>query len=305
MKINTLPEITPHDIREAHARISPHINRTPVMANKSINKIVEASVFFKCENMQKVGAFKARGATNAVQSLEPGIAQHGVATHSSGNHAQALSWAASIAGIDAYIVMPSNSNRVKIAAVRDYGGKITFCEPTLKARETTLAKVVEETGAQEIHPYNDLRIIAGQATAALEFLEDTGRLDFMMTPVGGGGLLSGTALSCNYFGQGTNVIAAEPDQANDAYLSFIQKEFVPSLNPNTIADGLRTSLGDLTFPIILKYVSQIYTVKEATIISAMRLIWERLKILVEPSASVPLAVLMEGHQELKNKRIGI
>ncbi len=305
MKLNSLPEISFHDIREAHERIRPYIHRTPVMASTGINKIVEASVFFKCENLQKVGAFKARGATNAVRSLTPEVAEHGVATHSSGNHAQALSWAASLAGMNAYIVMPSNSSRIKIAAVRDYGGKITFCEPTLQARETMLAKVVAQTGAREIHPYNDLRIIAGQATAALEFLEDMDGLDLLMAPVGGGGLLSGTALSCNYFGQETKVIAAEPEQANDAYLSFIQKEFVPSLNPTTIADGLRTSLGSLTFPIILKYVNQIYTVKEATIISAMRLIWERLKILVEPSASVPLAVLMEDHQELKHKRIGI
>ena len=296
---------TPQEIHDAHHRIRPYIHHTPVMSNKSINKLVGAELLFKCENMQKVGAFKARGATNAVLSLPEELRANGVATHSSGNHAQALSWAASLVGADAFIVMPSNSSRVKIEAVRDYGGKITFCEPTLSSRETTLKKVIDKTGATEIHPYDDLRIIAGQATAALELIEERVAIDMVMAPVGGGGLLSGTALSCHYFSPDTQVIGAEPKQADDAFRSFTERKFIPSVNPDTIADGLRTSLGKLTFPIILNHVSRIYTVKEATIITAMRLIWERMKILVEPSSAVPLAVFLEEHEELKGKRIGI
>jgi len=305
MTLTPSPRPSPQEIREAHIRIRPHIHRTPLMSNQSINKMVDAELIFKCENMQKVGAFKARGATNAVLSLSEDMQAKGVATHSSGNHAQALSWAASLVGAKAHIVMPSNSNRVKIEAVKGYGGKIIFCEPTLSSRETTLKKIIDETGATEIHPYDNLRIIAGQATATIEMLEDTGSLDMVMVPVGGGGLLSGTALSCHYFSPGTQVVAAEPEQADDAFRSFTQQKFIPSVNPDTIADGLRTSLGKLTFPIILNHVTRIFTVKEETIITAMRLIWERMKILVEPSAAVPLAVFLEDHDELKGKRIGI
>lgn len=297
--------LTATDLLEAHDRIRPFIHRTPVFSSTSINRLVNATVFFKCENLQKAGAFKARGATNAVQALDRQARQNGVATHSSGNHAQALTWAASIAGTKAFMVMPSNSSRVKISAVRGYGGTIVFCEPTLKAREATLSRVIKETGATEIHPYNNYRVIAGQATAALELLEDTSGLEIVMAPVGGGGLLSGTALACTYFGREIPVFGAEPELANDAYLSFTHKKLIPSRNPQTVADGLRTSLGDLTFPIILKHVSRIYTVTEESIIRAMRLIWERLKILVEPSASVPMAVLLEGHPEMKKKKIGI
>jgi len=189
--------------------------------------------------------------------------------------------------------------------VKEYGGKITFCEPSLSSRETTLKKVIDKTGATEIHPYDDLRIIAGQATATIEILEDTEALDMVMAPVGGGGLLSGAALACHYFSPVTQVVAAEPEQADDAFQSFTQRKFIPSINPDTIADGLRTSLGELTFPIILNHVTRIFTVKEETIIPAMRLIWERMKILVEPSAAVPLAVFLEDHEELKGKRVGI
>ncbi len=299
------PRPSPQEIRDAHNRIRPYIHRTPLMSNQSINKMVDAELIFKCENMQKVGAFKARGATNAVLSLPEDLQANGVATHSSGNHAQALSWAASLVGADAYIVMPSNSSRVKVEAVKGYGGKITFCEPTLSSRETTLKKVIDKTGATEIHPYDDLRTIAGQATATVEILEETQALDMVMAPVGGGGLLSGTALACHYFSPGTQAVAAEPEQADDAFRSFTQRKFIPSVNPDTIADGLRTSLGELTFPIILNHVTRIYTVKETTIIAAMRLIWERMKILVEPSAAVPLAVFLEGDDELKGKRVGI
>ncbi|MFH1936742.1 MAG: pyridoxal-phosphate dependent enzyme, partial [Bacteroidota bacterium] len=293
------------EIEEAHRRIFPFIHRTPVLTCQGINRVVDASIWFKCENMQKVGAFKARGATNAVRSLDPALLHRGVATHSSGNHAQALAWAAILAGVNAHIVMPSNSNRVKVEAVKTYGGEITFCKPTLEARETTLASVIEQTGATEIHPYNNLKIIAGQATAAVELLDERDDLDFVMAPVGGGGLLSGTALACHYLAPQIGVIAAEPAQADDAFRSFTQRRFIPSINPNTIADGLRTSLGSLTFPIILTFVDRVVTVKEESIITAMRLLWERMKVVVEPSAAVPLAVLLEGNEEFRGKRIGI
>jgi threonine dehydratase len=262
-------------------------------------------VFFKCENFQKVGAFKARGATNAVLSLSESETSRGVATHSSGNHAQALSWAASLRSIPAYIVMPENSSRVKIDAVKEYGGIIRFCKPTLAAREETLKEVIAETGAVEIHPYNNLHIIAGQASAATELIEDIGNLDLILVPVGGGGLLSGTALAAHYFSPQTKVIAAEPEMANDAWLSFTRKSFVPSVNPETIADGLRTSLGSYTFPIILNHVVNIVMVSEESIITAMRFTWERMKILIETSSAVPLAALMENKIDVKGKKTGV
>jgi len=293
------------DIREAHGRIRPFINHTPVLTSSAINRMFNAQLFFKCENFQKVGAFKARGATNAVRSLDETNLRKGVATHSSGNHAQALSWAAALAGAKAYIVMPSNSSPVKVEAVKGYGGMITFCEPTLSARETTLQKVMNETGAVEIHPYNDPRIIAGQATSALELIEEIPDLDMIIAPVGGGGLLSGTALSAHYFSRAAHVIAAEPEQADDAFRSFTSGNFVPSLNPQTIADGLRTSLGSLTYPIIQKHVSGIVTVSEESIVRAMKFIWERMKVIVETSSSVPFAAIMENKISIGGKRVGI
>jgi threonine dehydratase len=296
---------TTEDILQAANRIRPYINRTPVMTSSTLDRMTGAELFFKCENFQKVGAFKARGATNAIFSLEESETVRGVCTHSSGNHAQALAWAASLRNIPSYIVMPENSSPVKINAVKDYGGIITFCEPTLEARESTLKEVINKTGAIEIHPYNNLRIIAGQATSAAELFEETEKLDILIAPVGGGGLLSGSALSTYYFSHGTKVIAAEPEQANDAWLSFTQKKFVPSMHPNTIADGLRTSLGSLTFPIILQYVSEIITVSEEAIIIAMRLVWERMKILIETSSAVPVAALLSGKIDAKGKRVGI
>ena len=296
---------TPEIIEAAHRRIHPYIHCTPLMTSRAVNEMVDAELVFKCENFQKVGAFKFRGASNAVFSLSEEEMSHGVATHSSGNHAAALALAASLRGIKAYIVMPSNSSKVKVAAVEHYNGIITFCKPTLKAREETLAKVLLQTNAAEIHPYNDYRIIAGQATAAKELIEEGGLFDVIMAPVGGGGLLSGTALSAKYFSPSTHVIAAEPMQADDAYQSFYQKRFVPSVNPNTIADGLRTSLGKLTYPIIQEHVQQIVRTSEAGIVQAMRIIWERMKILVEPSSAVPLAALLEKTFEHKGLRIGI
>lgn len=292
-------------ILRAANRIRPYINRTPVLTCSTIDKAYQSQVYFKCENFQKVGAFKARGAMHAMLTLSTDRIRNGVATHSSGNHAQALSWAASIAGTDAFIVMPSNSSRIKVNAVNDYGGKITFCEPTLQARETTLDRVLHDTGAAEVHPYNDYSIIAGQATAALELLEEVPDLELIIAPVGGGGLLSGTALAIHYFHPGASVIAAEPEQANDAFLSFTSRVFHPSINPLTIADGLRTSLGSLTFPIILEHVTSIVTVSEKSIVAAMKYLWERMKIVIEPSSAVPFAAIMEGKIDITSRKTGI
>jgi len=299
----TIPELT--DIRLAADRIQPWIHRTPVLKNETINCLFNAEIYFKCENFQKAGAFKSRGACNAVFSLQDEDFSKGVATHSSGNHAQALARAAKLRGCNAHIVMPENSSSVKVAAVKHYGGKITFCKPTLSSRESTLKDVIARTGATEIHPYNDYRIIAGQATAALELIEEQNDFDIIMTPVGGGGLLSGTALCARYLSPETNVIAAEPAGADDAYRSFYGGSFVPSTNPNTIADGLLTSLGSITFPIIQQYVDQIVTVSEESIIEAMKLVWERMKIIIEPSSAVPLASIMENKVDHQRKKIGI
>jgi threonine dehydratase len=233
------------------------------------------------------------------------LLQYGVCTHSSGNHAAALSRIAGIRNVKAYIVMPENSSRIKISAVEHYGGIIQFCKPNLESRESTLKEVQERTGATEIHPYNDFRIIAGQATAAMELLEDTEALDHVMAPVGGGGLLSGTALAVSYFSPGTKVIAAEPGGADDAFRSFTSGKLIPSSNPKTIADGLLTSLGSLTFPVILEHVHEIQTVSEKSIVLAMKLVWERMKIIIEPSSAVPLAAVLENEKFYKNKRTGI
>ena len=292
-------------IRMAAERIRPYIHRTPLLVNASINKITGGDIFFKCENLQKAGAFKSRGACNAVFSLSEDQLKKGVGTHSSGNHAQALARAASLRETDAYIVMPETSPRVKVAGVESYGGKITFCKPTLEAREETLQKILMETGALEIHPYNDHIIIAGQATCAMEIYEEQQGFDIIMAPVGGGGLLSGTALSTKYLSPGTRLIAAEPEMADDAYRSFYQGKFIPSTNPKTIADGLLTSLGSLTYPIIKEYVHDIVTVSEDGIIQAMRLIWERMKIIIEPSSAVPLAAILEKKLEVGGKKVAI
>lgn len=292
-------------VLDAMERIKPYINRTRVLTCSTINDLTGGNLFFKCENFQKAGAFKSRGATNAVFQLDESELSRGVATHSSGNHAAALALAAKRRGIKAHIVMPDNSNKVKVRAVEHYGGIITFCAPTLISREETLKEVLAETGAIEIHPYNDLRIIAGQSTAALEILEDHPDINLIIAPVGGGGLLSGTALAARYFGKQVKVIAAEPENANDAYQSFHSKTFVPSVNPDTIADGLRTSLGSLTFPIILEYVDDIVTVSEQSIVNAMRLIWERMKIIVEPSSAVALAAILERKINVKGLKTGI
>jgi threonine dehydratase len=296
---------TINDIRQAAERIKPHAHRTPVLTCASLNRMLEAELFFKCENFQKVGAFKFRGACNTVFSLSEAEAQRGVATHSSGNHAAALALAARLRGIEAHIVMPKNAPEIKKAAVTGYGGSIVFCEPTLEARESTLANVVQETGATFIHPYNDPRVIAGQGTAALELCEDVADLDVVMTPVGGGGLLSGTAITVAALSPATRVIAAEPAGADDAYRSLQTGKIQPSITPQTIADGLLTSLGELTFAIIQQHVAQIVTVSEEAIVSAMRHVWERMKIIIEPSAAVPVGALLEKHVDLTGQRIGV
>jgi threonine dehydratase len=293
------------DIRDAATRIHPYIHRTPTLTCKSIDKIVGGNLYFKCENFQKVGAFKARGATNAVFSLSQAELANGVATHSSGNHAAALALAAQSRGIKSYVIMPTNTPQVKKDAVAGYHAEIIFCAPTLEAREAGLGKVVEETGAVFIHSYNDDRIIAGQATASLELLDDVTDLDVVMTPIGGGGLTSGTALTVKSLSPGTKMLAVEPERADDAYRSFQQGKIVPSQNPTTIADGLLTSLGDKTFAIIQKYADNIVTVSEQGIVEAMRMIWERMKIIIEPSAAVPVAAILTNRINIKGKRVGI
>ena len=300
-----MPAPGKEDILKAAERIRPYLHRTPVLTSEIINTITGAEIYFKCENFQKAGAFKSRGATNAVFSLGPDELMKGVATHSSGNHAAALARAARLKQIPAYIVMPENSSKVKIEAVKHYGGNITFCIPTLEAREVTLKMILSQTHAFEIHPYNDYKIIAGQATAALELTEEKPGLDLVIAPVGGGGLLSGTALACHYFSPGTKVIAAEPDGADDAFQSFSQKKFIPSVHPETIADGLRTSLGNLTFPIISNLVSEIITVTDDITIQAMKLVWERMKIIIEPSSAVALAIVLQHKQKFAGQKIGI
>ena len=294
-----------NNIEAAHRIVAQYAHHTPVLTSKSISEITRGNLFFKCENFQKVGAFKFRGACNAVFSLSDEDAQKGVATHSSGNHAAALALAARMRGVAAHIVMPDNSPEIKKKAVAGYGAKITFCEPTLQARETTLAKIVAETGATEIHPYNNFHVIAGQGTAAKELIEDFGDFDIIIAPVGGGGLLAGTALSAKYLLPNCKVIAAEPAGADDAFRSFQAKKIIPSVNPKTIADGLLTSLGERNFAIISDKVDDIVTVSEDKIVEAMRMIWERMKIIIEPSSAVPLAAILEGKIDIQNKKTGI
>jgi threonine dehydratase len=296
---------TLNDILKAAERIKPFAHRTPVLTNASLNQQVDAQVFLKCENLQKVGAFKFRGACNAVYSLSDEEAALGLCTHSSGNHAAALALAARMRGIPAYIVMPNNAPSVKKNAVAGYGGLITFCEPTLQARESTLEQIRHDTGATVVHPYNDERVIAGQGTAALELLQDVPDLDVIIAPVGGGGLLSGTAIAATETRKGVRVIAGEPEMADDAFRSMTAGAIIPSENPKTIADGLLTSLGSLTFPIIQQRVEQIVTVSEAGIIDSMKYVWERAKIIIEPSSAVAIGVLWEQKIDLSGLKIGV
>jgi threonine dehydratase len=293
------------EIREAGERIKPFVHRTPILTCETLNRMCEAEIFFKCENFQKTGSFKIRGATNAVFSLSDDAADRGVATHSSGNHGAAVAAAGGWRGVKAYVVMPENAPEVKRDAVAGYGAEIITCRATLEGREEGLAELVERTGAAFIHPYNDYRVIAGQGTAALELCEEAGGLDIVTGPVGGGGLISGTVIAVSGISPETAVIAAEPEEADDAYRSLEAGRIIPVENPDTIADGLRTSLGDLTFGIIRKGVERIVTVSEEEIIRAMRLIWERMKIIVEPSSAVTLGALLSNRIETAGKRIGV
>jgi threonine dehydratase len=293
------------DIQAAHARIKDKINRTPMLSSSTLNLQAQAQLFFKCENLQKVGAFKARGATNAVFLLSEEEARRGVATHSSGNHAAALARAAKLRGIPAYIVMPTNAPKVKQASVKRYHGEIILCEPTLEARERTANEVVARTGATLIHPYNDWRIMAGQGTSALEMLADVPELDIILCPVGGGGHLSGIAVAAKGLKPDIKVFGIEPSGADDAAQSFKSGQIVPATHPNTIADGLRTSLGEHTFATIRQHVDDILLVSESSIVTAMRAIWEIMKLVVEPSGAVPYAALLDHADLFKGKRVGI
>ncbi len=294
-----------HDLEAAAERIAAHVHRTPVVTCAGLDSLAGASLHFKCENLQKVGAFKARGATNAVLALVDEVAGRGVATHSSGNHAAAVARAAAIRGVPAHIVMPVTAPRVKRAAVVGYGGEITECAATLEARETTLAEVVARTGAAFIHPYDDPTVIAGQGTAGLELLAEVPDLDAVIAPVGGGGLLSGTCLAAAGAAPDVEVYGAEPAAADDAFRSLRDGRRYPSEDPDTVADGLRTALSDLTFEILRHHVAAILTVSERAIVDAMRLIWERAKLVVEPSAAVTLAAVLENPQRFHGRRVGL
>ena len=293
------------DIERAHVRIRPYIHRTPVLGSKQLNSIFGCELFFKCENFQKAGAFKFRGATNAVLSLTEEERSRGVVTHSSGNHAAALALAAGRAGVKANIVMPENAPVVKKNAVAGYGGCITFCKPTQADREAATQAIIDSSGAVLVHPYDNFNVICGQGTAALELLEEIDRPDICVAPVGGGGLLSGTSISVKHMSPHTLIIGAEPLNASDACRSFRSGILEPSLNPKTIADGLLTSLSELTFSIIRSKTDDILTAEENSIVETMLLIWERMKIIVEPSSAVVLAVIRENRQFFEGKRIGL
>jgi threonine dehydratase len=292
-------------VREAHERIKDKVTRTPLMTSATLDGLADARLFFKCENFQKTGSFKARGATNAVFSLPESQARRGVATHSSGNHGAALARAAQLRGIPAHVVMPDNAPKAKQESVSRYGGQIIFCEPTLEAREKALERVIADRGACVIHPYNDLRVMAGQGTAAIELIEAVPDLDIVLSPVGGGGLLSGIAVAAKSLKPSIRVIGVEPAAADDAARSFRSGQIVPSVNPATIADGLRASLGDRTFAEIRRCVDDIVTVSEESIVGAMRRIWEVMKILVEPSGAVSYAAVAGGRIVVRNRRVGI
>lgn len=293
------------DVAVAHERIREHVKRTPVLTSESINRELKCELFFKCENFQKIGAFKFRGACNAVFGRRFKELLKGVAAHSSGNHAAALALAAKIRGIPSYIVVPTTIPDVKLDSVLRYGGKVFKCLPTLESREAELKKVIEETGATEIHPYNNFYVIAGQGTCAKELSEDVSVLDALIAPVGGGGLLSGTCISAHALNPSLEIYAGEPAGACDAFESLKAGKLIPVKNPETIADGLMTSLSPLTFEIIKSHVSDIFPVSEQSIVRAMKLCWERLKIVIEPSAAVPLAAVIDNQQVFRGKKTGV
>ena len=296
---------TQEALRKTAERIRPYVHNTPVMQSRLLNEKTGATVFFKCENFQRMGAFKMRGATNAILQLSDAERSRGVITHSSGNFAQALALAAGTLDTKATIIMPSNAPRVKVEAVRDYGAEIITCEPTLEARENTCRAVQEKSRATFIHPYDDHNVILGQGTAAWELIHEVGDLDILLAPVGGGGLISGTAIAQHYLLPESQTIGAEPFGADDAYLSIKTGKIQPSVNPITIADGLLTQLGEKTFPIIQKYVSNIIRVEESEIIDAMRFTWERMKIVIEPSSAVAVAALFRKKERFKKRKVGV
>jgi threonine dehydratase len=293
------------DIHAAHKRIKPFIHRTPVLSSTQINQIFGAEIYFKCENFQKVGAFKFRGATNAVMQLSEKEKKSGVVTHSSGNHAAALAHAAFMAGVKAYIVMPESAPEVKKNAVAGYGAEITFCKPTLQAREEAAEEIISRTGAMLIHAYDNFNVICGQGTSAVELLEEKPDLEIIIAPIGGGGLMSGVSTAARGISPGIKIFGAEPLNANDAYKSFTTGKIVPSVSPNTIADGLLTSLSEMTLAVISKNMDNIYTVTERSIIECMQLIWERMKIIVEPSSATTLAVIKENRDLFSGKKTGL
>ncbi len=292
-------------LRAAHERIRPHVHRTPVLTSARLDAAAGGHLHFKCENFQKAGAFKSRGAVNAVFALDAATAARGVATHSSGNHAAALARAAGLRGIPAHIVMPSNSSKAKVRAVEGYGGRLTFCAPTQAAREETCRRIVEETGATLVHPYENEAVIAGQGTAAIELLQDTPPLDLILCPVGGGGLLAGTAIAARELAPGIRIVATEPAEAADTWRSFRAGEIVPLERTTTIADGLRTTIGRPNFALARRLVDEVVIVSEEAIVAAMRTLWETLKIVVEPSAAVPYAAVLEGRVPLAGRHAGL
>ena len=293
------------DMLAAHKRIAPHIRRTPVRVSDHLNDLTGAQLFFKCENFQEPGAFKVRGAANAVFGLDDAAAARGVATHSSGNHASCLSYAAMRRGIPCNVVMPHTARQAKKDTVRRYGGKITECDPSTTAREATFARVQAETGGDFVHPYNDPRVIAGQGTCSREFMEQADGLDMVVAPIGGGGMISGTCLTLATLAPETRVIAAEPEQADDAYRSFKAGHIIADDAPKTIADGLKVPLKDLTWHFVSRHVSEIFTASEQEIVDAMKLAWKHLRIVLEPSSAVPLAIVLKNAQAFAGKRVGI
>ena len=293
------------DMLVARARIAPHIHRTPVLTSRFLNELTGAELFFKCENLQKAGAFKARGASNAVFGLSDEQAARGVATHSSGNHGTCLSYAAGRRGIPCTVVMPRTAPQAKKDAVRGYGGRVVECEPSTSSREAVFAEVVAETGAEFVHPYNDWRVIAGQATCSAELIEQVEGLDAVVAPIGGGGMISGTCLTLSNLAPGVKIYAAEPEQADDAYRSFKAGHIIADDAPETVADGLKVPLKELTWHFVKSHVTDILTASDPEIVDAMKLIWKRMKIVMEPSSAVPLATILKNSDTFAGKRVGI
>ena len=305
--ISSIPKLstpTKEDLLKSHQRIKPFINNTPILSSSTLNKKLDCEVFFKCENFQKMGAFKMRGASNCLLKMGKDKLSKGVATHSSGNFAQAVALIAKMTNTKAHIVMPINAPKVKKNATIGYGANVIDCAPTLKDREETLKAVINETGASAMHPYNDISVIEGNASATQEILQEIDDIDAIITPIGGGGLIAGTCLAAHHFSN-AEVYGTEPEGADDAYRSFKAGEIIPMVNPQTIADGLRTSLGEIGFGIMKQHLSDIFTVSESEIISAMYWMWEKMKIIIEPSSAVALAGLIKNHELFKNKKVGI